>query len=41
MSAVSISKKLTMASSTDNESATMGGQIVEKNGLRLLDEDVE
>jgi len=41
MSAVGISKKLNIASSTASESATRGRQIVEKQGLRLLDEDIE
>jgi putative transposase len=41
MSAVEISKKLNIASSTASESATRGRQIVEKQGLKLLDEDIE
>ena len=41
MSAVGISKKLNIASSTASESATRGRQIVEKQGLKLLDEDNE
>jgi hypothetical protein len=41
MSAVGISKKLNIASSTASESATRGRQIVEKQGLKLLDEDIK
>ncbi len=41
MSAVGISKKLNIASSTASESATRGRQIVERQGLKLLDEDIE
>jgi putative transposase len=41
MSAVEISKKLNIASSTASESATRGRQIVEKQGLKLLDADIE
>jgi REP element-mobilizing transposase RayT len=41
MSAVGISKKLNIASSTSSESVTRGRQIVEKQGLKLLDEDIE
>ena len=41
MSAVEISKKLKIASSTASESAMRGRQIVEDQGLKLLDEDVE
>jgi putative transposase len=41
MSAVGISKKLNIASSTASESVTRGRQIVEKQGLKLLDEDIE
>jgi hypothetical protein len=40
MSAVEISKKLNIASSTASESAARGRQIVEKQGLKLLDEDI-
>ena len=40
MSAVEISKKLNIASSTASESATRGRQIVEKQGLKLLDKDI-
>ena len=39
MSAVSISKKLNIASSTASESAMRGRQIVEEHGLKLLEED--
>jgi len=39
MSAVSISKKLNIASSTASESAMRGQQIVEEHGLKLLEED--
>jgi hypothetical protein len=39
MSAVSISKKLNIASSTASESAIRGRQIVEEQGLKLLEED--
>jgi REP element-mobilizing transposase RayT len=41
MSAVEISKNLNIAPSTASESATRGRQIVEKQGLKLLDEDIE
>jgi REP element-mobilizing transposase RayT len=41
MSAVGISKKLNIASSTASESATRGRQIVEERGLKLLDEDIK
>jgi REP element-mobilizing transposase RayT len=41
MSAVEISKKLNIASSTASESATRGRQIVEERGLKLLDEDIK
>jgi hypothetical protein len=41
MSAVGISKKLNIASSTASESVTRGRQIVEEQGLKLLDEDIE
>jgi hypothetical protein len=41
MSAVEISKKLNIASSTAGESATRGRQIVEKQWLKLLDKDIE
>jgi hypothetical protein len=37
MSAVSISKKLHIASSTAGECVTKGRQIVEKHELKLLD----
>jgi hypothetical protein len=39
MSAVSISKKLNIASSTGSESAVRGRQIVEEHELKLLEED--
>jgi hypothetical protein len=39
MSAVSISKKLNISSSTASESAMRGRQIVEERGLKLLKED--
>jgi putative transposase len=39
MSAVSISKKLNIASSTASESAMKGRQIVEEHGWKLLEED--
>ena len=39
MSAVSISRKLKIASSTASESAMRGRQIVEEHGLKLLEED--
>ena len=39
MSAVSISKKLNIASSTASESAMRGRQIVEEHGLKLLEEN--
>ena len=39
VSAVSISKKLDIASSTASESALRGRQIVEKHGLKLLKEE--
>jgi len=41
MDAVSISKKLNIASSTASESAIRGRQIVEKQGLKFLDEEIE
>ena len=41
MSAVGISEKLNIASSTASESVTRGRQIVEKQGLKLLNEDIE
>ena len=41
MSAVEISKNLNIAPSTASESAKRGRQIVEKQGLKLLDEDIE
>jgi hypothetical protein len=34
-------QKLNIASSTANESVARGRQIVEEQGLRLLDEDIE
>lgn len=34
-------KKMNIALSTENESETRGRQIVEKKGLKLLDEDIE
>jgi hypothetical protein len=37
--AVSISKKLNIASSTASESAMRGRQIVEEHGLKFLEED--
>jgi hypothetical protein len=40
MSAVVISKKLNIASSTASESAMRGRQIVEKHGFKLLEEDI-
>ncbi len=40
MSAVGISKKLNIASSTASESVTRGRQIVEEQGLKLLEEDI-
>jgi len=40
-SAVGISRKLNIAFSTACESVTKGRQIVEKQGLKILDEDVE
>jgi hypothetical protein len=39
MSAVSISKKLNIASSTSSESAMRGRKIVEEHGWTLLEED--
>jgi hypothetical protein len=39
MSAVSIAKKLNIASSTASESAMKGRQIVEDNGWKLLEDD--
>ena len=39
MSAVSISKKLNIASSTASECAMRGRQIVEEHGWKLLEED--
>jgi len=39
MSAVSISKKLNIASSTASESAMRGRQIVEEHGWKLMEED--
>ena len=39
MTAVSISKKQNIASSTASESAMRGGQIVEGHGWKLLEED--
>jgi chromosomal replication initiation ATPase DnaA len=39
LSAVEISKKLNIASSTASESAVRGRQIVEGQGLKLLGED--
>jgi hypothetical protein len=41
MSAVEISKKLNIASSAASESATRGRQILEKQGLKFLVEDIE
>ena len=41
MSAVGISKRLNIASSTASESAMRGRQIVEEQGLKLLDEVIE
>jgi len=41
MRAVGISKKLNIASSTASESVTRGRQIVEEQGLKLLDEEIE
>jgi putative transposase len=41
MSAVRISKKLNIAPSTVSESVIRGRQIVEEQGLKLLDEDIE
>ena len=40
LSAVGISKKLKIAVSTASESVTRGRQIVEEQGLKLLDEDI-
>ena len=39
--AVEISKKLNIASATASESVVKGRQIVEEQGLKLLDEDLE
>jgi hypothetical protein len=39
MSAVSISRKLNIASPTASESAIRGRQIVEEQGLKLWEED--
>jgi hypothetical protein len=41
LSAVGMSKKRDIASSTASESVTRGRQIVEAQGLKLLDEDIE
>ena len=41
MSAVGISKRLNIASSTASESVTRGRQIVEEQGLKLLNEEIE
>jgi putative transposase len=41
LSAVEISKKLNIASSTASESVARGRQIAEEQGLTLLDEDLE
>lgn len=41
MSAVEISKNLNIAASTASESATRGRQIVEEQGLKLLDEGIK
>jgi hypothetical protein len=41
MSAVGISQKLKIASSTASESIARGRQIVEEQRLRLLDENIE
>jgi REP-associated tyrosine transposase len=41
MSAIEISKKMNLAPSTASESAVRGRQIIEKQGFRLLDEDIE
>lgn len=41
MSAVGISKRLNIASSTASESVTRGRKIVEEQGLKLLDEKIE
>jgi len=41
MGAVGLSKKLNIAFSTAKESATRGWQNVGKQGLKLLDEDIE
>ena len=41
MSAIGISKKLNIASSTASESVARGRQIVEQQGLKLLDENIE
>ena len=41
MSAVGISKKVEIASSTASESVIRGRKIVEKQGLNLLDEDIK
>jgi hypothetical protein len=40
MSAVGISKKLNIAPSTASESVSRGRQIVEDQGLKLLEEDI-
>lgn len=41
MSAVGMSEKRDIASSTASESVTRSRQIVEKQGLKFLDEDIE
>jgi hypothetical protein len=41
LSAVEISKKLNITSSTASESVTRGRQIVEEQELTLLDKDIE
>jgi REP element-mobilizing transposase RayT len=41
MSAVGISKRLNIASSTASESVTRGRQIVEEQGLKLFNEEIE
>jgi len=40
MTAVVISKKLNIASSTANESAARGQRIVEEQGLKLINDEV-
>jgi putative transposase len=41
MSAIGISKKMNIASSTVSEAVARGRKIVEQQGLRLLDKDIE